>query len=132
MSKPNHKFPCCTEKRHKAAYDALKPTLAKLSQTGKDVIVTGGGAGIGAATALQAGASVVIGRRAASLKPTKCNIEDIVSETKIHTCATDVTHKDSINAIFKTIHDRVGQIHVFENNTGYLSTPAPIKDADEE
>ncbi|KAE9364971.1 hypothetical protein N431DRAFT_563028 [Stipitochalara longipes BDJ] len=129
------KWPSLTKKYHNTAYDALDPTLPALSAVGKNIVVTGGGTGIGAATALrfaQAGASTVsiIGRRTSLLESTKSKIESTVPGAQVFTYAIDITQKDLVNATFRTIHASVGEIHVLINNAGYISNPTPIIEAD--
>lgn len=134
-------FPCFTKEYRKAQYDAIDPSLPALSAAGKNIVITGGGSGIGAATALgfaQAGAASVsiIGRRGNMLESTRSNIESLVPGAHIHTYVSDVTDKDQIGAAFKAIHERVGEIHVLINNAGYKPTVPPtssaIKDLDVE
>jgi NAD(P)-dependent dehydrogenase (short-subunit alcohol dehydrogenase family)/SAM-dependent methyltransferase len=134
-------FPSLTKKYHKTAYDQIDPTLPALSAAGKNIVVTGGGTGIGAATALsfaQAGAASVsiLGRRTELLESTRSRIESLVPGAQVHTYGTDATQKDSVDTKFKAIHERVGEIHVLVNNHGYKPKVAPensaIKDIDAE
>ena len=130
-------FPSLTKTFHSTDYDALNPTRPALSAAGKNIIITGGGTGIGAATALrfaQAGASSIniIGRRSSRLETTKSHIGSVVPDAKIYTYVTDVTNKDSVNTTFKAIHDCVGKTHVLVSNAGYITSPTSIKDADDE
>jgi len=130
-------FPSLTKKFHKTAYDSLDPSLPSLSAAGKNVVITGGGTGIGAATALrfaQAGASSIsiLGRRISPLESTKSAIEASVSGAKVYVYTIDVTKRDSVNTTFQAIYDTVGGINIFVNNAGYLSTKLPIKDAEDE
>jgi NAD(P)-dependent dehydrogenase (short-subunit alcohol dehydrogenase family) len=128
-------FPSFTKKWHTTAYDAVDFKLPALSAAGKNVIITGGGSGIGAATALrfaQAGASSVniLGRRGDVLNSTKASIESSVLNAKVYTHIVDVTRKDSIEAAFGAIHASVGKIHVFVANAGYLPANELVKDAE--
>ncbi|CAO2648462.1 Nn.00g077290.m01.CDS01 [Neocucurbitaria sp. VM-36] len=134
-------FPSLTKKYHKTAYDQIDPTLPALSAAGKNIVVTGGGTGIGAATALsfaQAGAASIsiLGRRTELLESTKSHIESLVPGAQVHTYGTDATQKDAVNETFQTINERVGKIHVLVNNHGYKPKVAPknsaIKDIDVE
>lgn len=134
-------FPSLTKTYRKTAYDALDPTLPALSAAGKNIVITGGGTGIGAATALrfaQAGASSVsiIGRRTELLESTKGDIEALVPSAQVYVYTADITQNDSVNATFDEIHNRVGEIHVLVVNAGYKPKVAPkasaIKDIDSE
>ncbi len=89
--------------------------------TGKIVVVTGGGEGIGAETARQfarAGATVIIaGRTAARLDRTA---EAIASETG-STCIgipTDVTEEAQCIALVEAVETRFGRVDVLVNNAG--------------
>ncbi|KAH8711857.1 hypothetical protein GQ44DRAFT_690065 [Phaeosphaeriaceae sp. PMI808] len=134
-------FPSLTKKYHKTAYDQIDPTLAALSAAGKNIVITGGGTGIGAATALsfaQAGAASIhiLGRRTELLEETRNHIASSVPSAQVHVYGTDATDKDAVNATFEAIHERVGEIHVLVNNHGYKPKVAPknsaIKDIDVE
>jgi len=130
-------FPSFTKKFHETAYDSLDPSLPSLSAAGKNVVITGGGTGVGAATALrfaQAGASSIsiLGRRISPLESTKSNIEASVPGARVYVYTTDVTKRDSVSTTFKEIFDSVGGIHIFVNNAGYLSKKLPIKDAEDD
>lgn len=130
-------YPSFTKLYHKTAYDALDPSIPALSASGKNVVITGAGTGIGAATALrfaQAGASniSIVGRRIAQLEATKKDVMSVVADANIHVYPLDINQKESVNTVFERIHDAVGEIDVFVGNAGYISEPAAIKDADVE
>lgn len=134
-------FPSLTKRYHKTAYEQIDPTLPALSAAGKNIVITGGGTGIGAATALsyaQAGAASVsiLGRRTELLESTRSHIESLVSGVQVHVYGTDATQENEVIATFQAINQRVGEIHVLVNNHGYKPKVAPknsaIKDIDVE
>lgn len=83
---------------------------------GKNVLVTGGGSGVGQATArmfAQEGANVAIaGRDAAKLAETAKDFP------KMLMIPTDVTEPESVAALFKTVLAKFGHIDVLVNNAG--------------
>jgi NAD(P)-dependent dehydrogenase (short-subunit alcohol dehydrogenase family) len=130
-------LPSFTKKWHSTAYEALDTSLPSLSAAGKNIVITGGGSGIGAATALrfaQAGASSIsiLGRRADILESTRSVIESSVPSAKVLTYSVDVMQKSSVDAAFTAIHAAVGKIHVFVNNAGYLPAKSSILEAETE
>ena len=120
-------IPTYTKKWHNASYDAISPTNPALSVAGKNVVVTGGGYGIGAAIAktfAQAGAAhvTITGRKSGPLVETKADIEKS-TKAKVTTVVADVTDAPAINKAFEAIHSSIGKIDVLVSNAGYLSTP---------
>ena len=88
--------------------------------TGKTVLVTGGGAGIGRATAEsfgRAGASVVVAEineeRAADVRAALdgAGVDNLVS-------VTDVTDRASVDALIQQVDQRFGGLDVLVNNVG--------------
>ena len=119
--------PSLTQVWHNASYPAIDPTKASLSVAGKTVFVTGGGAGIGLATArafAAAGASIVAisGRTEKTLWAAKKDIEATHTGTKVLTFVADVTDQKAVNSAFST----VGKVDILINNAGYLPHLAPI------
>lgn len=101
---------------------------------GKIVLITGGGTGIGAATAqLLAGygATVVIfGRRQERLD----EVVGAVTENggTIHSFAADITRKDQVFSVVDRICAEVGPIDVLVNNAGIMNVRAMAEvDTDE-
>lgn len=96
-----------------------------LDFTGKTVIVTGAGKGIGEAIALEfanAGADVVVAAR------TKGDLDKVVDKIKAMgrralAVPTDVTKLDAINNLIQTTLKEFGKIDVLVNNAGH----SPIK-----
>src|SRR5262245_58821125 len=91
------------------------------ANAGRVALVTGGGTGIGRATAIElarSGASVVIcGRRAEPLDRTRA---EIVSETGAECLAigADVREPDEVDHVVGAALDRFGHVDVLVNNAG--------------
>jgi len=103
MSSP---FPSPTHSWHTTSYDAISPLRPELSAKGKTVIITGGGAGIGAETARSfaaAGASriALLGRREQPLLDTKASIESQSPGVEVFVTSTDLTKQDQVKSAFE-------------------------------
>ncbi|ARZ66866.1 glucose 1-dehydrogenase [Streptomyces sp. HU2014] len=102
--------------------------------TGKTVLVTGGGTGIGQAIALafaREGAKVVVaGRREGPLKETVAHVEAEGGEAVAITA--DVTRAEDVRNLVERTVARFGGLDVAVNNVGMLTTPAKVADMDEE
>ena len=94
---------------------------------GKLAIITGGGSGIGAATAkifAEAGAVVVVtGRR---LEP----LQKVAAEIGGHAIACDVSNHADVKAMFSKAHKITGRVDVLLNNAGGPGPIAPVADVD--
>lgn len=94
--------------------------LAPDANAGKVALVTGGGSGIGAATALElarTGASLVIcGRRAGPLATVQATIE--AAGGACLAVPTDVREPDQVGSLVEAALDRFGAIDVLVNNAG--------------
>ena len=90
---------------------------------GKLAIITGGGSGIGEATAhvfAQAGASVVVtGRR---LEP----LEKVAREVGGHAIACDVSSQEDVRAMFAAALKITGRVDILLNNAGGPGPIAPV------
>lgn len=89
---------------------------------GKAAIVTGGGSGIGRATAIrlaQEGAAVVlVGRTAAKLEATAQTIERLGGAGKAEVFVADVTNREQVKGLAEYIRRQHGDLHVLVNNAG--------------
>ncbi|GAA3038046.1 NAD(P)-dependent dehydrogenase (short-subunit alcohol dehydrogenase family) [Streptomyces olivoverticillatus] len=102
--------------------------------TGKTVLVTGGGTGIGQAIALafaREGAKVVVaGRRAEPLKETVAFAEAEGGEATAVTA--DVTRPEDVRALVERTVERYGSLDVAVNNVGIAVPPAKVADIAED
>ncbi|MEV4927429.1 SDR family NAD(P)-dependent oxidoreductase [Streptomyces roseoverticillatus] len=102
--------------------------------TGKTVLVTGGGTGIGRAVALafaREGARVVVaGRREEPLKETVAYVEAEGGEAVAVTA--DVTRSEDVRALVEQTVARFGSLDVAVNNVGLAVPPAKVADVPEE
>ncbi|WKU47766.1 glucose 1-dehydrogenase [Streptomyces sp. VNUA116] len=102
--------------------------------TGKTVLVTGGGTGIGQAIALafaREGARVVVaGRREEPLKETVAYVEAEGGEAVAVTA--DVTRSEEVRALVEQAVARFGSLDVAVNNVGLAVPPAKVADVPEE
>ncbi|WP_067134571.1 SDR family NAD(P)-dependent oxidoreductase [Microtetraspora malaysiensis] len=100
--------------------------------TGKVVLITGGGSGIGRAAALafaREGATVVVaGRSIGPLEQTVKLIEDEGGQADA--VAADVSSSEDVARLVTTTVERHGGLHIAFNNAGVLEA-GPIADMDE-
>lgn len=94
---------------------------------GKLAIITGGGSGIGAATAkvfADAGAIVVVtGRR---IEP----LQKVAAEIGGYAIACDVSNHASVKQMFSKAHEITGKVDVLLNNAGGSGPIAPVAEVD--
>lgn len=94
---------------------------------GKLAVITGGGSGIGEATAhvfAQAGATVVVtGRR---LEP----LEKVAKSVGGHAIACDVSDQGDVKKLFAQAKEITGSVDVLLNNAGGPGPIAPVADVD--
>ncbi|KAF2267978.1 NAD(P)-binding protein [Lojkania enalia] len=104
-----------TRKIHRDVPDILSPEDPKNSAKNKIIVITGGGTGIGAATAkvwIRAGAKgvVIAGRRKEVLDKTAADLEILSKGTsKILAVVTDVTKKRDADNLFYQVKKTFGQ-----------------------
>ncbi|KFY98805.1 hypothetical protein V498_01218 [Pseudogymnoascus sp. VKM F-4517 (FW-2822)] len=127
-------FPSPTSTWHTSTYQSLSPTRPELSAQGKNVLVTGGGSGIGAETAryfAEAGASriALLGRREKPLLDIKSSIEHRFPSVKVFVAATDITNKSEVDGAFAKF---VGEqkLHVLVNSAAIVGPQESVQDVD--
>jgi NAD(P)-dependent dehydrogenase (short-subunit alcohol dehydrogenase family) len=97
--------------------------------TGKIVLVTGAGSGIGRAVALaflaQGDSVVLAGRREAALKETA----DLAGAgERAPAVPADVSRETEVAALFAATAERFGRLDVLFNNAGRGAAPVPLED----
>ena len=96
----------------------------------KIALVTGGGSGVGRATALVlqgAGFDVAVaGRRLAELEKTMAMAAP--TGGRMIAVSTDVGQPESVRALFATVKDRFGRLDVLFNNAGSGAPAIPMED----
>jgi NAD(P)-dependent dehydrogenase (short-subunit alcohol dehydrogenase family) len=100
--------------------------------TGKVVLITGGGRGIGKAVAL---AYAREGARLAVCARTKTEIEETAAEVRAlggecAALACDVSLEDSAAETVKSVERQFGGVDVLVNNAGVMTRPTPIMEFD--
>lgn len=98
--------------------------------SGKICLVTGGGSGIGRATALRmaaegAEAIIVAGRREAEIEATAAACRELGRESIA--LQTDITKEDEVARLVGTAVERCGRLDVAFNNAGFQERRAPLE-----
>lgn len=127
-------LPSLTKKYYHAPYPAIDPSNPALSASGKVIVITGGGSGVGRATALafaKAGAKVVavLGRREGPLNETRAQIERLGTATTAAIYPVDISDEDSVAKCFGDIETKYGPIDVCSNAAAYLSNKGTVRDS---
>ncbi|KAG7409032.1 Short chain dehydrogenase citE [Fusarium oxysporum f. sp. rapae] len=129
-------FSSFTKSWHAEPYPFISPTRPELSAAGKNIVITGGGTGIGQAAGIafaQAGANsiAIVGRRMEHLGTSATAIQAANPPTRVLFETGDVTKVESIRTALKNIVDKVGKIDVFVANAGMLPKAGPVYGYDE-
>jgi NAD(P)-dependent dehydrogenase (short-subunit alcohol dehydrogenase family) len=124
-------FVSFTKTWHSEPYPFISPSRPELSAARKNVVITGGGSGIGQAIGIafaQAGAAsvAIIGRRLDRLENAVKAIRAANGSTKVLYEVGDVTQQESIGEALHKIFDQVGKIDIFCANAGILPAEGPV------
>jgi NAD(P)-dependent dehydrogenase (short-subunit alcohol dehydrogenase family) len=118
-------FPSPVKTFHDDTYPSINPTLPHLSTKGKNIVISGGGSGIGpeiARSFAKSGASSIsiFGRTSNSLLQTKSTLETAYPATKIYTYVADITDRRTLGTTFQAIKSAVGSVDILIANAGYM------------
>ncbi|KAG4435605.1 hypothetical protein IFR05_008914 [Cadophora sp. M221] len=119
-------------KEHLDPYPRLDPALLKTEFTGKSVLITGGGYGIGASIAKSFASAnvssiILIGRTEAPLRSTSASLSTSFPNAKITYHKVDITSKTDVEALFNSLSSPPD---ILVNNAGALAKPVNFVDAD--
>lgn len=124
-----------TRKYHRKLYPAIDPTRPELSQSGKTVLVTGGGTGVGFSIAqafvrASAATIIILGRREQVLADAASNMEEIAKSlktgTKIIYQVCDICSKAEVDRLWKCFSEQGISVDVFISNAVKFSEPKPL------
>ncbi len=125
-------FPSPVKTFHDDTHPSINPTLPHLSTKGKNIVISGGGSGIGpeiARSFANPGASSIsiFGRTSHSLFRTKSTLETTYSypATKIYTYVADITDRGTLGTTFQAIKSAVGSVDILIANAGYMPDIKP-------
>lgn len=133
-------FKSFTKTWHNRSYPQISPLRSELQVSGSVVFITGGGTGIGKATAIafaQAGARVIaiFGRRVGRLQSAAEEIykANTNGTTKVVFENVDLSQRDAVDVAFANAVKHVGgaNIDIFIHNAGILQTAGFVAGYDE-
>ncbi|KAL4863885.1 hypothetical protein BDV12DRAFT_206121 [Aspergillus spectabilis] len=123
------------EPRHLKPYPRLSSSLLRQDLSGKTILITGGGYGVGSSIATSfAEASVrviiLVGRTETKLKSSAENLSSSYKEVSVVYITADISSKSDVNRVFETLRARDITPDILVNNAGYLSTRGSFIEAD--
>jgi NAD(P)-dependent dehydrogenase (short-subunit alcohol dehydrogenase family) len=128
-------FPSPVKTFHADTYPSIDPTSPALSSKGKNIVISGGGSGIGpeiARSFAKSGASSIsiFGRTSKSLLQTKETLSKDYPTTKFYTYIADITDKSTLDTAFQAINSAVGPIDILIANAGFMPELLSLADSD--
>lgn len=117
---------------HFAPYAALTAALERLSYSGKTILITGGGHGMGvdmcrSFAARKSSHIIIVGRNETRVKASAEKLAAEFPTTRFTAIAADISSKDDVKRLFENLVDSPG---VLVNNAGYMPVPEKFQDAD--
>lgn len=117
---------------HYETYPGISPALLREEFSGKSVLLTGGGSGIGTTMArsfAEANIShlIITGRTEATLEETSAALRTEFPNLEVSYQVASVSNPDDVAAVFAALDTSPD---VLVNNAGYLPAPANFVDAD--
>ena len=125
-----------TKTYHRTTYPKIDPTRPELSTKGKNIVITGGGSGLGKHIARAFGNSgttnlALISRTESTLLKTKNEIEKESPSTRVWIYVADMVDATSIEkALAAYAHDINGAVDILVANAAFLADLVPIEAAD--
>ncbi|KAF2128286.1 putative oxidoreductase ucpA [Dothidotthia symphoricarpi CBS 119687] len=121
---------------HNDIYPAIAASSnSSLQQSGKVVLITGAGRGIGRATALQyahasVGCIILCARTSSQLDQVESEIHEVNGKIRVLKYTVDVTEDEEVQKVAQDIKEKEGKLHVLVNNAGASSAWVPIVDTE--
>ncbi|KAE9401801.1 short-chain dehydrogenase/reductase [Gymnopus androsaceus JB14] len=117
---------------HRDTYPSISPTKPSLTQTGKTILITGGGDGIGLEIArsfakARASRIIIVGRRAGLLDEAVGGLRDEFQSggTEFMAHQTDIGSDTSISSLWEFLHTQNILVHVIVFNATHLAPHLP-------
>ncbi|GJN79995.1 hypothetical protein PLIIFM63780_003519 [Purpureocillium lilacinum] len=123
-----------TKTWHSQPYPFISPSRPELSAAGKNVVVTGGGTGIGLAISTafaRAGAKsvTIIGRRVEKLEAGVTAIRAAAGQSvAVRYEVADLVRADDVRRALRSTVDHSGNIDILVSNAGAVPVPGPVAD----
>jgi NAD(P)-dependent dehydrogenase (short-subunit alcohol dehydrogenase family) len=117
---------------HLARYTALTTALGRLNYSGKTVLITGGGHGMGvdmcrSFAARTSSHIIIVGRNETRIKASAEKLTAEFPATRFTAIAADISSKDDVKRLFASLKDSPD---ILVNNAGYMPIPEKFQDAD--
>jgi NAD(P)-dependent dehydrogenase (short-subunit alcohol dehydrogenase family) len=124
-------LPTYTTIHHSSPYPAISLTLPSLSTTGKNILISGAGSGLGRALAFSFATSgakgiALLGRSVSALDATAAEVKAKFPGTEVLVLVADIASEVDIGAAFEKAKQAWGEIDILVQNAAYLPDIIPI------